>query len=423
MTMDEKPWLLKTYGRMQSSSLLSLRALCLFAAVFVYALFGSPTPDAPGAPELIVGVLLMLAAGPGLARLVLKSLLRFSSLPPWQAAGVLMLAYGFAFLPLIGALHGHSAGDMLRDLIPFLFFLMPLMLQDMFRLRPDAVRALLAMALLSGWIFAARSLFSGIWIFHAEALYYLGNAPTVLLAGLLLPLLPFCWGRHYAGLATYGLMAFGIAAAAVPWAVMAASLQRASFLYALFYFTALLLLLLSQRPGHGLLALIVLTVAGLFSFAFLNMQDVFFLETAFDVAGALQEKNQLVGSNSRLLEANAVWTAVSEMPGGIFWGGGWGAEFASPAVAGIRVGFTHNLLTSLLLKGGIIFVGLGAVYLWGIATALFGLAARNPVLGLALAGAFAINVFLYASFKSLDFGLLLLLIVSAAKARQLQENA
>jgi hypothetical protein len=37
---------------------------------------------------------------------------------------------------------------------------------------------------------------------------------------------------------------------------------------------------------------------------------------------------------------------------------------------------------------------------------------REPVIGLALAAPIFIDVFLYASFKSLDFGLMLLLIPS-----------
>ena len=113
--------------------------------------------------------------------------------------------------------------------------------------------------------------------------------------------------------------------------------------------------------------------------------------------------------NMRSAEWASVWAEVSAHPINLLSGKGWGATFSSPAVADIDVNFTHGLLSSLLLKTGLIGLVLGVVYLGMLGRSGLKMFKMCPVIIIALGSPILIDVFLYASFKSLDFGLLLLL--------------
>ena len=114
---------------------------------------------------------------------------------------------------------------------------------------------------------------------------------------------------------------------------------------------------------------------------------------------------------------------VGPSPGSILFGKGWGATLASPAVGGMVVNYTHNLLTALWLKTGLIGLILAGLYIAGLAKGLVPLLWTNPVLAVALAVPLVIDTLLYASYKSLDFGLILLLIALYTRPRQLRGPA
>ncbi len=82
----------------------------------------------------------------------------------------------------------------------------------------------------------------------------------------------------------------------------------------------------------------------------------------------------------------------------------------SPAVGGLTVNFTHSFLTTYWLKTGLCGLALALLYLARLGRMLASIAPRRPLLAGAMAGPLLIDVTLYASFKSLDFGLVLLLI-------------
>ena len=97
-------------------------------------------------------------------------------------------------------------------------------------------------------------------------------------------------------------------------------------------------------------------------------------------------------------------------PPSLFVGQGWGSVFVSPAVGGLSVNYTHSLLTTMALKGGLILFFLAFVTMLAALYQIFLIFQRDRVRGLALFWSLVIPVFLYASHKSLDFGLLLLMI-------------
>ena len=126
----------------------------------------------------------------------------------------------------------------------------------------------------------------------------------------------------------------------------------------------------------------------------------------------------------RLEELSAVWDVVSANPLTLLFGAGWGAGFASPAVADIHVQFTHSLVSGMLLKTGLVGLFLSLFYLCALSLRLFQLR-LGVVWPLAIMAPVLIDVFLYASYKSLDFGLVLLVIValeSYARQSRLQKS-
>lgn len=396
------------FSKIISLDVEGLRFCSLMAAMAVYAFRGSPTPDNPGWPEVLTGLLLLAAVGVkgGVRALTIS----FSApMKLWQTGGKLFLLYGLSVPLLAAGIVGHGTAQVLRDLLPFAFFLMPTFLTQNFERRPEYGRYLLFAAIALGFVFALRALlpfypFSllNVGIFpESEELFYFANAPTVFLAALML--LGFSgkiiMGATGAKDIARAVILFGLSL--LPLLAMAAAEQRAGVGVCVLYAAMLTLLALWRSPARAarLLIAILLVVSAAF--------PVF-----MDAAEILGRKTSMVGLNMRDQEAKAVWDAVSGTgnPAHIIFGLGWGGGFHSPAVGGVYVNFTHSLLTSMLLKTGLVGVFLACTYLAGLLSLLTGLLFRHPLAALALLAPFLVDIFLYASFKSLDFGLVLLLI-------------
>ena len=228
----------------------------------------------------------------------------------------------------------------------------------------------------------------------------LANAPTVLFAGILL-------------LSAAGLIAARAGFQAARWGralllagggmlcllAMAAVTQRASLGLGLACLAVLWVMLLAHRPARALRALIVpaiIAVALYPQFAALAHQ--------------LWQKTTLVGLNNRPQEASVVFAAVGGRWMDALFGLGWGQTIVSPAAGDITINYTHTMTTAYWLKTGIIGAALVWLYLGGIALRLWPVLWRHPGLALAVAAPCLIDAILYASYKSLDFGLMLALV-------------
>ena len=386
------------------------RARFLLAAMACYALFGSPTPDHPGAPELVIAILLVLAVGPPDA---LDGLVPDLSAPLWQTAGSILLVYGLTAGLVMAALHGHDVMAVIRDVLPFLFMLLPLFLLKLYSAYPQVLRYVVAGVLVIGLIFSLRSLpdigyqlavlflpniFSG----PQQELTYLANAPTILFAALFL--LGYAGQKLVDDYTPQALLRFLLCAALALVILLPVALttQRASLAYVVLYAALIALIAFYRAPYRALGLALVGFVILLPASGFLS-----------ELLGSLTQKTGLVGFNMRFEELTAVWQKISVSGWTMMFGTGWGGTFESPAVGGMRISFTHSLLSSMLLKLGLAGFILIILYLFGLARLLPGLLRRSPYLALALAGPVLIDVFLYASFKSLDFGLILLLLTAA----------
>lgn len=381
------------------------RAVCLFFACIVYALFGSPTPNHLSFAEICVGVLLCLSLGIGRASETLCNGCVNTTQSPrfWKTAGHVFLLYGISVPVCVGIIRGNDPTVLIRDFLPFLFLFLPLFLLPVIRARPYYFRSTLTAVLLIGMIFAFRSLVmrfvDGCPIWCTDELFYLENMPTVLFTALLL--IGMAMSIVMRGVTHANIVVFCVlfVLSLIPLAAMAFTLQRASLGAIAIYVAALMLFFSYKRPvravGVGALLMIVVGVLGL---------------SLYGLYTPLWDKTQRVGLNMRAEEFSAVWAIVTADPFTFLFGLGWGGQFHSPAVGGLRVNFTHNFFSTVLLKTGALGIVFCISYIAGLLERLTRVILANKVFGLALAAPILIDLTLYASFKSLDFGLMLLLI-------------
>jgi hypothetical protein len=375
-----------------------LRILLFFGTLLFYSLFGVPTPDHPGMVEILTGFGLICAIGfPRAAFLFWNTSPGASERPIWMLPAWCLLVFGVTVGIAMAVVQGHAMTMVFRDIVPFLFMMLPLFAYEL--VQKISVRQkeyLLHIILLCGFIFAVRSIF----IFEHDGytdldMLYLANAPTVLCAAIYFictGILSFRFARPYLPVLLFIL-------AVVPVMAMGDALQRASFGAIAISAIAVWFIVLRYSLLRAGILLVGVAVLYLIAQGYIS-----------PLISTLYEKHQNVGGNMRFQELEAVWTHVSQSGITALFGNGWGAPLASPAVGGLTVNFTHSLVSALLLKTGLIGTVLLAFYLGALAVAGGRFIFRRPALALALFWPFMIDIFLYASYKSLDFGLILLLI-------------
>jgi hypothetical protein len=238
-------------------------------------------------------------------------------------------------------------------------------------------------------------------------LLYLANSPEVLFSAIFCLL---CGGQFLfsqrKALLGVGLVSLSFA----PVVAMALMMQRAGLGFYLLNGLAGVGCLLYFYPKKAVIAFAVCLLAGYFLWPFISI-----------VGQSLLVKTELVGFNSRVQE----WAAVIDVLTGrwtyFLFGEGWGGRLENPAVGGLSVNYTHSLISSLLLKTGVLG---GFIILSGVLKPL--VQAADAVRGRfllfsALLSPFLISTFLYASYKSLGFGLILLAF-SSSSSRKLEKN-
>lgn len=380
------------------------RAICLFCACLVYALFGSPTPDYISWVEVFVGGMLALSIGVGRVRdALLNPLPRFRF---WKTAAQIFMIYGLIIPLIIAAIHGHAASEIIRDVIPFLFLFLPLFLLPLIRERPYYFRSIVLAFILIGLLFSVRSFLTrtgmSCLVWCTDELLYLENMPSVLFTALLLIGTAITYMTRALTLKNTAIFVALILLSLLPIASMVVTVQRASLGAVVLYTIIITAYYIYKAPVRGFNVIIILGIV----VAILNIS----FSTIFE---SLSSKTQVVGLNMRPQEFEAVWSVVTRDPATFLFGIGWGGNFNSPAVGGLSVNFTHNFFTYIFLKTGCIGVIFCMSYIAGLLERVSRVIFKNIVFGMAILAPLMIDLTLYASFKSLDFGLLLLMISSS----------
>lgn len=375
---------------------LPARFVFLLVAMAVYALWGSPTPDDPGWAEIVMALCLILACGT-------PSITALSVAGP-RPALKLFLIYGMSVPLLAGCLKGHDPSLIVRDVFPFLFLCLPLFLTRVAGHDARTIHIYIYAICALGLAFALRALGPAYgYLPPAGELYYLSNAPTVLFAAIFMAgatIHCFTDAPRLAGWGK-GCLALGFVVV-ILWAMLLDT-QRATIAAII---TSLLLFYAAALWRTGIRAFLPAIIVAALVAVFLPVFD--------DAVQAIAGKTAKVGLNMRAEELKAVIDTISPSVITALFGTGWGATMPSPAVAGIAVNFTHSLLSYILLKTGICGLVLTLAWLARVLWDIRAIMRHNLVSGVALLWAVAIPVFLYASHKSLDFGLILLLVAVLA---------
>ncbi len=386
------------FGMLKQCTLSSLRFGFLIGAIILYALFGAPTPDSLGLPEIIIAVMLCLSISPT----VFAAKANSRPQPPWTPPALRLLLY-CALIPLaFGIILGNAPTLIARDMIALVFLVLPLFYLPLLQDQPKRFMYLHCACLTCGVIFSLRALaqiynLGPLSLIAADSLSYLANSPLVLLSAIYMSgrlLEPSSIKKRAAGLFMLCILLI----------TMAVHLQRG----ALGLFALAFLILLGRTvitsPARALPYLAALAALG-----------VYFYEPAAHIIGALLYKTDNHGVlNMRAEEWHAVWERINASPATLLFGAGWGAQYASPAVGNMMVNYTHGFLSYALLKTGLLGLGLSLVYITALIKDFFQRnQGRITALLLALLAPLALDILLYASFKSFDFGLLLLLIAFA----------
>ncbi len=386
------------------------RAIPFILAVLIYAVSGSPTPDNPGLIELLIGMLLIIAASPvGIIRSWHKE---DEPAPAYWGSAVALGAYGFTISLAIALFADHEIIAIIRDLASFIFLLFPLFFLSAIRRNYLDGDVLIAGTIIIGIAFALRSLLQalddGLLVFLSrDPLYYLANSPCVLFAAIWLGAQAIKAAGNPATIKSMLLMALAVLASGACVMALIITLQRASTGLWVFSLAMIFILHFLKAPYRYMGWLVVLICAG-----------VFFSADMAAIYGPLMEKTHNVGANMRLQELAAVWAVITASPLSFIFGTGWGAMFASPAVGNMSVNFTHGLLGSILLKTGICGTLLTFLYIAALVRPMANVLKTAPGLFFALLCPLFIDIFLYAAFKSLDFGLLLLILAALSLKKQ-----
>ncbi len=391
-----------------------LYALC--TALVLYGAFSSPTPDNPGWAEILIGLCLLFAVGE--AQLLAwgsGSVLWADNWRVWLGAYLLLVP------TVIAILTGVTLAEIIRDLIPMGYALIPLLIIQLPKAawRPLAIALFICGALLSlrywlitdAWPFAWRALK------HGDDYLYIPLEPAVLFTACLGPL--WCLHRVLQGQnrslkgKDYGLILLALYSSFLAMGAMAGLLMRAALALAFVVWLSYGVYQLRHRVG------ILIFLSAVLIFALIIFQP----EILNRLWIRLIIKNEAVGFNARSEEFNMVLSTVNQHPITFLLGSGWGSTLISPAVANTAVHYTHNVVSYLWAKTGFLGVTAMLVYLWTFLRPLCRL--YRCILGhvmLAAIPPLILAVTLYTSYKYLTFGILLLLMQLLVDAHPISQS-
>jgi hypothetical protein len=375
---------------------LPARFVFLIAAILIYAFLGSPTPDHPGWVEVIIGGLFILAAGAGVVQAFTVIGAQF-----WHKV---LFIFGMTVPLIVGTIKGYDVYAIARDMVAFLFLCLPLFFYSLVNQTQTRKTIFTGSLVVLGLVFALRALAPAYdYAEPSGELYYLSNAPTVLFAAIFMGGVAI---NKIGGPLTLRQVILTLCAVAtvliIIWAMLL-DIQRATIFSIILSIGLFLILLFIRAPRRVIIP-----------FMAVGILIAVFMPVFQDAVHAMAEKTARVGLNMRLEEIKTVLDTIGGSVSTALFGMGWGVKMASPAVGGVEVAFTHSLLSYMLLKTGLCGLGLTLIFIAASLRNIVSIGRRDAVMGVALFWALIIPVFLYASHKSLDYGLILLLIAVLA---------
>ncbi|MEZ5834524.1 MAG: hypothetical protein R3D03_02210 [Geminicoccaceae bacterium] len=393
-----------------------LRLAAWLALGATYGGLSSPTPDIIGIAEMVVGGLLIATVG-------IQSLKKFAEVARPRSATAdrsladLGLATLLATLPLlVGIGRGNHPADIARDLIPALYFLIPLLIVRAGCPHQPIIPALTASLLVAGSAFSVRHMLSddfslaslGTQTFYGSMDYFVLDPAVLFTAafGLSLFLLTLL------DRPTPLRILLGVLLCTAPIMAIGATVIRSQI--GILLAIGLFCILRSLRISLASLIGIVLAMA-IFTLALLLFGD--HLSGLFDL---IERKQAAVGlANGRMLEIHAVWSEMTARWDLLLFGKGWGGTIVHPlGLAGQEWRFVHVFPLYLLMKVGLTGIAILAPLLLHLARAALtllrqpGLPVAERAMALGCTASILVNVTVSAGFKMLSIGLVTALLLS-----------
>ncbi|HCM83829.1 MAG TPA: hypothetical protein PKW15_06730 [Alphaproteobacteria bacterium] len=378
-------------SRWQASN---LPVLALCAAVLLHGLFSSPAPKIMGPAEILIALGLITAIAPRALHLLhAPSVLENKALCAWLWLLLVPL--------MIGLLSGHETRDTSRDLVSFCFLGLPVLVMQL--PRSDVKKFALAIAI-AGAAMAARYWlltdgFSALGnLRRGDALLYLSLDPMMLFAAIYFPITlvettgkgPRAWLRR----GIYFIAAF------LCWGALGGMMMRGALSLGILSLSLYAIMHIRRPMVPFFMGIAALMVVIAFSGPLLRFIT------------DLWEKTQAVGLNSRDAEFVAIWKIQAADPFAFLFGQGWGAIYASPAVGGYWVNYSHSALGFYFLKTGVLGLMILAFYLLQIIWPLRRVVSEYKNILFAALPPLILSFTIYTSYKFLGCGILLLLLQS-----------
>ena len=114
-----------------SYPLKDFKLLSFVVAIALYAVWGSPTPDFPGAIEFLIAVLLFLSIG-GVVGLTKIFSLYKEKQPFFILSAAALFLYGLVVPTIQALIYNYDAVVVLRDLVGFIFLCLPIFFVQFF---------------------------------------------------------------------------------------------------------------------------------------------------------------------------------------------------------------------------------------------------------------------------------------------------
>jgi hypothetical protein len=389
--------------------------------ILIYSIFSSSTPDNPGIFEALMGLALVAFVGAKNATHVLGGFLttrndKMKFLSKGMYLGFLYIAIFPTFFGIV--IDSNQLSDVIRDLIPLIYFYLPLLFYPTMVKRIDRWRPMLAIAIgCIGFCYSIRHFQSARIPFYrigrsviSGDRNYFGMDPAVIFASVYFLISLFERVEK-------PIKAVPFAVAAVVTVAVPASIVVRAQIFLVGFFTVLYILVNLKNFSRKTAFKILITIGAV---AFIGFR-IASSQIASNVVNLAMEKNSRVGLSGRDHEVAAVVDALAQDPFHFTFGYGWGSLIRTNANNLKPARFVHNVVVYFIFKTGVLgfLLMLSYFVLWGrllFRLMRYSFRRQSDIAVVFGAGAaIALNFLLEPGYKMFSLGLILLLVLLEAK--------
>lgn len=393
---------------MMTKKIESMQLPLLMAIVTLYS-FSFAWPKTVGPLEMVIGVLLI-----GWLFRAVQNLIYFNK------PMVSLIFFTLLIVPsVIGIFYSDNAiASVMRDVIPYFYITMPLI----FLAEPvheqilkKILKYLPLFLSFTGMIFAIREFSYNDFTALITTSTYLMQSPVVLFTAIFCSLytIEYFLKQQYRYALMYSIPGL-VTVAIVYFTVLRAPI-------ALWLLSIVFYMVIKKLIWRNVIYIVLGVITILVFFEIISYGAIALKATNYGTTSANRFliKQQEHGANGKIEELILAKELIlhNKNTREALLGKGFGGKWYSPAVGG-KVGFTHSLLTYMILKMGLFGLAVFCIYLFWIIKVFFALMRnifknnKDPILLLAILGVFSVNIWLEPGYKTLDFGIISLLYFS-----------